>query len=243
MIREPFLSVVIPAYNEAERIPLTLLDIDKKLSTVSFPYEIIVVNDGSTDKTAEVVEKMAKTIPHLTLVDNAKNQGKGGVVRDGMRAAKGKYRIFTDADNSTSIDQFEPMLPFFKDGYDVVIGSRAVKGAHLEPPQPFYRRLLGRMSNLVIQLVNVPGIWDTQCGFKAFTAEAADAIFAKTRVNGWGFDIEVLALARSLGYRIKEMPVRWVNDAASHVKMSAYLKVFVENVRIRWWLITGVYGR
>jgi dolichyl-phosphate beta-glucosyltransferase len=237
----PFLSVIVPAYNEAERIPLTLLDMDKRLSEATFSYEILVINDGSKDKTAEIVEKMAKTIPHLVLINNEKNQGKGGVVRDGMLAAKGQYRIFTDADNSTSIEQFEKMLPFFADGYEVVIGSRAVKGAHLEPAQPFYRRILGRVSNLIIQAVNLPGIWDTQCGFKAFTAEAAERIFPLTKINGWGFDIEALALARSLGYRIKEVPVHWVNDAASHVKLSAYLKVFVENVKIRVWLIIGSY--
>lgn len=237
----PFLSVVVPAYNEAERIPLTLLDMDKRLSEANFSYEILVINDGSKDKTAEIVEKMAKTIPHLVLINNEKNQGKGGVVRDGMLAAKGQYRIFTDADNSTSIDQFEKMLPFFNEGYEVVIGSRAVKGAHLEPAQPFYRQILGRVSNLIIQAVNLPGIMDTQCGFKAFTAEAAKRIFPLTRINGWGFDIEALALARSLGYRAKEVPVRWVNDTASHVKLSAYLKVFVENVKIRLWLIIGSY--
>lgn len=237
----PFLSVIVPAYNEAERIPLTLLDMDKHLSEADFSYEIIVVNDGSKDKTAEIVEKMAQTIPHLTLINNEKNQGKGGVVRDGMLAAKGQYRIFTDADNSTSIDQFEHMLPFLKEGYEVVIGSRAVKGAKLEPPQPLYKQLLGRMSNLVIQAMNLPGIWDSQCGFKAFDAEAAERIFPLTKVNGWGFDIEVLALARSLGYRVKEIPVRWVNDTASHVRLSAYLKVFVENVKIRLWLIIGAY--
>lgn len=245
-MEKPFLSVVVPAYNEAERIPLTLLDMDKRLSEAGFSYEILVVNDGSKDNTAEIVEKMAQTIQHLTLINNQKNQGKGGVVRDGMLAAKGQYRIFTDADNSTSIDQFEGMLPFFEETaegrkYDVVIGSRAVKGAHLEPPQPFYRRILGRVSNLIIQAVNLPGIWDSQCGFKCFTAEAAERVFTLSRVNGWGFDIEILALARSLGFRVKEMPVRWVNDAASHVKLSAYLKVFVENVKIRYWLIIGSY--
>jgi dolichyl-phosphate beta-glucosyltransferase len=237
----PFLSVVVPAYNEAERIPLTLLDMDKHLSRANFSYEILVVNDGSKDKTAEIVEKMTKTIPHLVLINNEKNQGKGGVVRDGMLAAKGQYRIFTDADNSTSIDQFEKMLSFFGEGYEVVIGSRAIKGANLEPAQPFYRQILGRVSNLIIQAVNLPGIWDTQCGFKAFTAEAAERIFPLTKINGWGFDIEALSLARSLGYRVKEVPVRWVNDAASHVKLSAYLKVFVENVKIRFWLIIGRY--
>lgn len=240
-MEKPFLSVIVPAYNEAERIPLTLLDLDRLLSDANFSYEILVVNDGSTDNTAEIVSKMAKTIKHLVLINNEKNQGKGGVVRDGMLAAKGSCRILTDADNSTSIDQFEQMLPFFKEGYEVVIGSRAMRGARLEPPQPFLRRLLGRLSNLIIQVVNVPGVWDTQCGFKAFTADAAERIFSLTRVNGWGFDIEVLALARSLGYRVKEVPVHWVNDTASHVKPVAYLKVFVENVKIRAWLILGAY--
>jgi dolichyl-phosphate beta-glucosyltransferase len=237
----PFLSIIIPAYNEAERIPLTLLDMDKRLAEAGFSYEILVVNDGSTDTTVDIVEKMTKAIPHLKLLNDKKNQGKGGVVRQGMLAAKGIYRIFSDADNSTSIDQFEKMLPFFKEGYEVVIGSRAARGAQLDPPQPFYKELLGRLSNLIIQLVNLPGIWDSQCGFKALTAEAAERIFSQTRINGWGFDIEVLALARSFGYRVKEVPVHWVNDLGSHVKLSAYLKVFIENVKIRWWLMLGSY--
>lgn len=236
----PYLSIIVPAYNEAERIPLTLVDMDKRLSGADFTYEIIVVNDGSTDKTADIVEKMAKTIPHLSLINNAKNQGKGGVVRDGMLAATGKYRLFTDADNSTTIDQFQKMRPFL-DEYGVVIGSRAVKGAKLEPPEPFYRQMLGKGGNLLIQLFNLPGIWDTQCGFKCFTAEAAEKVFRKSRVTGWGFDIEALALARAFKYGIKEVPVHWVNSAGSHVKLSAYLKVFLENAQIRWWLLTGRY--
>ena len=237
-----YLSVVIPAYNEAERIPKTLVAIDAYLSRVSYPYEILVVNDGSKDNTAEVVEKMAKDIKGLILIDNKENKGKGGVTRQGMLAAHGAYRLFTDADNSTSVDHFEKMMPLFEDGCDVVIGSRAVKGARLDPPEPFYKQILGKAGNLVIQLVNVPGIWDTQCGFKAFTAVAAEKVFSLSRVFGWGFDIEILALARIFGYKIREIPVHWVNDAASHVTLAAYLKVFVENVKIRWWIWTNKYG-
>ncbi len=262
---KPFLSVIIPAYNEAERLPLTLVDMDKRLSGAKYSYEILVVNDGSTDNTAEIVQKIAPAIKNLKLIDNKENQGKGGVVKQGMLLAKGEYRLFTDADNSTTIDHFEKMLPYFKSSlragsrmntnegasrdtkvhekYDVVIGSRAVRGSKLEPPQPFYRQLLGKLSNIIIQLTNVPGIWDTQCGFKAFTAEAAEKIFSVSKVNGWGFDIEALALARHFGYRIKEIPVHWVNDAKSHVKLSAYLKTFVEDIKIRWWIISGAYGR
>lgn len=238
---KPYLSVIIPAYNEAERLPLTLIDIDRILSRANYSYEILVVNDGSTDNTADIVRKMADTIKNLKLIDNNINQGKGGVVRQGMLLAKGQYRLFTDADNSTSIDQFDKMIPYFGEGYDVVIGSRAVKGSRLEPAQPFYKQLLGKGSNIIIQIVNVPGIWDTQCGFKAFSEEAAEKIFSKTKINGWGFDIEALALARCFNYRIKEIPVRWVNSALSHVRMSAYLKTFWENVKIRWWIWTDKY--
>ncbi len=249
---KPFLSIIIPAYNESERLPLTLVDIDKRLSNVKYSYEIIVVNDGSTDNTAEIVKSMAEAIKNLKLIDNKANQGKGGVVRQGMLLAKGEYRLFTDADNSTSIDHFEKMIPYLsasngsgKEGefYDVVIGSRVVRGSKLEPAQPFYRQLLGKLSNIIIQIVNVPGIWDTQCGFKAFSEKSAEKIFAVAKINGWGFDIEALALARHFGYKIKEIPVHWINDAKSHVKLSAYLKTFVENAKIRWWIITGAYEK
>ena len=259
---KPFLSIIIPAYNEAERLPLTLVDMDKRLNGVKYSYEILVVNDGSIDNTGEIVKKMAPAIKNLKLIDNRVNQGKGGVVKQGMLLAKGEYRLFTDADNSTSIDHFEKMIPFLSakgplrqrseasgsayggknnEIYDVVIGSRAVKGSKLEPPQPFYKQLLGKLSNIIIQIVNVPGIWDTQCGFKAFGEKAAEKIFNVSKINGWGFDIEALALARHFGYRTKEMPVHWVNDIRSHVKLSAYLKTFVENVKIRWWIMTGAY--
>ena len=241
-MEKPFLSVIIPAYNEAERLPHTLLDVDKRLSEKSYSYEILVLNDGSHDRTADIVRRMAKTIKNLNLVDNVENQGKGGVVKQGMLIARGKYRLFMDADNSTSVDQFDQMIPFFEQGYGVVIGSRAVAGSVLEPSQPWYRRILGKGSNLIIQAVNLPGIWDTQCGFKAVTEEAAEAIFNSARITGWGFDIELLALANALGYKIKEMPIHWVNDTASHVKLSAYLKVFAENTKIRWWFLTGSYG-
>ncbi|MDO8664086.1 MAG: glycosyltransferase family 2 protein [Candidatus Liptonbacteria bacterium] len=242
---KPFLSIIIPAYNEAERLPLTLVDMDKRLSGAKYSYEILVVNDGSTDNTAEIVTKMAQAIKNLKLIDNRVNQGKGGVVKQGMLLAKGEYRLFTDADNSTSIDHFDKMMSYLTGGkgevYEVVIGSRAVKGSKLDPPQPFYKQLLGKLSNVIIQIVNVPGIWDTQCGFKAFSEKAAEKIFSVSKINGWGFDIEALALARHFGYSTKEFPVHWVNDAKSHVKLSAYLKTFMENVKIRWWIIMGAY--
>ncbi len=240
-MNEPYLSVIVPSYNESGRLPLTIVAMDAYLSKVSYPYEILVVNDGSSDNTSEVVRKMMADIKGLKLVDNTYNQGKGAVVKQGMLLAGGKIRLFTDADNSTSLDQIESLLPFFAQGYEVVIGSRALPGSKLSPPQGFVRRTMGRVSNLVIQVVNLWGIWDTQCGFKAFTAEAAVKVFQASRVVGWGFDIEILSLARECGYRIKEVPITWVNDAASHVGPSAYFHVFWENIKIRWWRWTGAY--
>ena len=152
-----YLSVIVPAYNEAERIPKTLLAMDVYLSKVNYPYEILVVNDGSRDNTADVVMKMAKIVKNLKLIDVKENHGKGSVVRDGMLAAKGDIRLFMDADNSTSVDQIEAMVPFFKEGYGVVVGSRAVKGAKLEPPEPFYRQLIGKALNLMVQVLLLPG--------------------------------------------------------------------------------------
>ncbi|MCX8016035.1 MAG: glycosyltransferase family 2 protein [Patescibacteria group bacterium] len=230
---KPFLSVIIPAYNEAERIPKTLLDMDKYLSQAGFSYEIIVVNDGSKDKTAEVVEKMRPLIKNLKLIDNKFNQGKGGVVAQGMLEAKGLIRLFADADNSTPIEQIEKFFPYFKEGYDVVIGSRAMKDSQLAVKQPFYRQILGRLGNLVIRLLAVPAIKDTQCGFKAFTEQAAEKIFSQLTIKRWGFDVEVLVIARLLGYRIKEVGIRWINDPHSKVKASAFLEVLTEVLKIR----------
>lgn len=240
---QPYLSVIIPAYNEAERLPLTLIDVDKHLSRAEYSSEILVVNDGSSDKTAEVVRKMSGAIKNLKLIDNEENRGKGAVVRQGVRLAKGKIRLFADADNSTSVDQFEKMIPYFREGYDVVIGSRAMRDSQLLPPQPFYRQILGKMGNIFIQVLLLPGIKDTQCGFKAFSDEAAEKVFALARIDGWGFDVEALSLAKNLGYRIKEVPVVWVNDVRSKIRASSYLKVLIETIKIRLWLWTGKYEK
>lgn len=238
----PYLSIIIPAYNEAERIPAALVAMDHALSRTDFSYEILVVDDGSSDKTAEIVSNMATVIRNLKVISLLENIGKGGAVRHGMLLAKGQIRLFSDADNSTSLDQFEKMIPFFKEGYSVVIGSRAVAHAELDPPEPLYRQLMGKGLNLVVQFLLLPGIWDTQCGFKAFTAEAAEAVFKESRIAGWGFDVETLALAKRMGFRIKEMPVRWVDDTRSHVRFSAGLQFLRDIIRIRVWLWRHEYA-
>jgi glycosyltransferase involved in cell wall biosynthesis len=238
----PYLSVIIPAYNEAERIPQALVAMDHALSKSDFSYEMLVIDDGSPDKTAEIVSRMAGMIRNLQVVSLPENLGKGGAVRQGMLMAKGQVRLFTDADNSTSLDQFEKMIPYFKQGYAIVIASRAVAGAKLDPPEPFYRQVIGKALNLIVQALLLPGIWDTQCGFKAFTAEAAERVFKESRIPGWGFDVEILSLAKSMGFRIKEMPVRWVDDSRSHVKFSGGLQFLRDIIRIRWWLWRGEYS-
>ncbi|MBI3046624.1 MAG: glycosyltransferase family 2 protein [Candidatus Harrisonbacteria bacterium] len=238
----PFLSVIIPAYNESKRLPLTLIDIDKHLEQQEYSYEILVVNDGSADQTAEIVNRFMPLIENLKIIDNKENKGKGAAVRQGMLLAKGTWRLFMDADNSTSIVEFNKMIPYFKEGYEVVIGSRDVRGARMLPPQAFYKRWLGDIGNLFIQALLLPGIWDTQCGFKCFSDEAAERIFHLTKIDRWGFDAEALALAKALNYQIKEMPVFWVNDPRTHVSWKTYLQVLWETVKVRWWLWQNAYG-
>ena len=239
-----YLSVIIPSYNEEKRISSTLLDIDKYLSDQDYSYEIIVVSDGSKDKTAAIVKKFSDLVKNLKLIDNKENHGKGWVVRQGMLAAKGKYRLFMDADNATTIDHFEKMIPLFKKGFKVVIGSREnkdAKGAKQAVSQSFLKRQLGNFGNILIQLLAVSGIWDTQCGFKAFTDKATNDIFKRCLIDRWGFDIEALAIAKKLGYKIGIIPVNWINDPDSKVSLKGYLNTFRELFKIKWNLIIHKY--
>ncbi|MCK4454007.1 glycosyltransferase family 2 protein [Candidatus Parcubacteria bacterium] len=238
-----YLSVIIPAYNEEKRITNTLKETNKYLSRQSYDYEIIVVNDGSKDKTAEVVECLRPDLKHLRLIDNKKNHGKGYVVKQGLLDAKGKYRIFTDADNSTSIDQIEKMWPEFEKGYEVVIGSRDIKGSVIAVPQSRWRIMLGNVFNLIVQLVSgLLGIWDTQCGFKGFTKKTVEDIFPKCKINRFAFDVEALVLAKKMGYKIKEIPVVWINSPESTVGFKSMVKMLLEVFQIRWNLISKRYG-
>jgi len=239
-----YLSVIIPAYNEEKKLPKTLKEIDKYLTSQRFKteYEIIVVNDGSKDKTAKVVEDLKSEIKNLRLIDNKKNRGKGVVVRQGMLEAKGEYRIFTDADNSTSIDQIEEMWPFFKEGYGIVIGSRDVEGAVLNPPQNLIRRFVGEGFKILRKLIL--GLWeieDTQCGFKCFSKRAAENIFPRCKIDKFAFDPEILILAQKMGYKIKEIPVYWKNDPESKVKFKSVIKMAIDLLKIRWNIITKKY--
>jgi len=241
---EVHLSIVIPAYNEEKKLPNTLPKIYDYLKKQSYNWEILIVSDGSKDNTAQVVKDLSSQIENLRLIDNKENHGKGYVVKQGMLSAKGKYRLFTDADNSTSIEQIEKMWPEFEQGYEVIIGSRDIEGAKLAVSQPWWRLMIGNAFNLLVQIMcGLWGIPDTQCGFKGFTREAAEDIFSRTRIARFAFDAEMLVIAKKMKYKIKEIPVFWVNDKRSSVKFKSMVKMAIDLFQIRLNMIKGIYEK
>lgn len=231
-----FLSVVIPAYNEEKRIEATLKRIVEFLRSKAYTWEILVVDDGSKDKTIEVAKNSVPDAA-IKIVKNPVNMGKGATIKNGLLAANGAFRLFSDADLSTPIEELDKMLPFAQAGYGVVIGSRALRDSKLEVRQPFYREMMGRTFNLIVRLLVIGNIKDTQCGFKLFTAAAAEKIFRLQQLSGFSFDVEILYLAKKLGFKIKEAPVRWINSTASKVSpIKDSAKMFLDIVKIRFFL-------
>jgi len=240
-----YLSLIVPAFNEAARLPRTLVRLHEYLSEQSYTYEILVVLDGPTDGTGDVVKRIGHEIPNLRVIDRSVNRGKGYTVREGMLAATGSIRLFTDADNSTDVCHFEQMRPLFEQGCDLVIASRNPKdsaGAQQMVSQVWYKRLFGKIGNLIVQGLTVRGVWDTQCGFKAFRADVAEQIFSRAKIDGWGFDIEVLALARALGCKLGIVAARWINDERSHFRLLDYVRVFGEIIEIKANFLTRKYA-
>lgn len=235
------LSVVIPAYNEEKRIEKTLLSVNEHLSKQAYDYEILVVNDGSKDKTAEIVNDLTGKLKGLKLINNKENHGKGWVVRQGMFSAQGDYRLFMDADNSTTVDQVDNFFPFFTQGYDIVMGSRRLKDSVIAVKQSWVRDFLGGIFRLIVHTLVPLGVKDSQAGFKIFSKKAAGTIFPKQTIFRWAFDVEVLAIANKLGFKIKEVPIKWVNDAESHVKLGGMIRMLFEVWRVRWNLWTRKY--
>ena len=237
------LSVVIPAYNEAENLPACLQKVHSVLNTLKLDWEIIVVNNGSTDGTDTLVKNRQKEIPNLRLIESQK--GKGHAVTRGMLDANGELRLFMDADNSTTIDHIERMIPYIKEGYSVVIGSLTEPGAKIVSggEEPLWKVLFGKLGNKWIQIFAVWGIKDTQRGFKIFTARAAKDIFPRLTIFGGGFDAEALAIARLRGYKIKEIPVTWNNGPDSKVTLWAYIQCLLETLQIFRNRLLGVYKK
>jgi dolichyl-phosphate beta-glucosyltransferase len=213
----PHLSVVVPAYNEEERIVPTLEALHEYYEAQDYPYDVTIVSDGSVDRTNEIVESFVADHPKFRLLAYTPNRGKGFAVRKGILEAPGELVLFCDADLATPQEETERLLEHVHAGADVAIGSRPLKESHLEKRQPFYRELLGRAFNRAVQTLAIRGIEDTQCGFKIFTRKAAKDIFARCKLDDFGFDFEALMVARDLGYRIDEVPIRWFHREGSKV--------------------------
>jgi len=211
------LSIIIPAYNEESTIAGTLREINSYIKDNAISSEIIVVDDGSWDTTKHVLNKLEPEIPNLKVLHHETNKGKGAAVRTGMLTARGERILFTDADNSTPITELPNLNKSLDEGFDIAIASRAVPGAVRVVHQPTYRELGGKLLNLFIRMFAVPKIRDTQCGFKLFKRRAAKTIFSMTFINRFSFDVEVLYLARKLGYKVAELPVRWTHHPDSKV--------------------------
>lgn len=239
----PFLSVIIPAYNEAKRIPLTLIDVDYHLAKAEFSYEIIVVDDHSTDATPTIVTKFAEMVKNLRLEKNPAERGYGNTIMAGMRAARGNWRLTMDADNAIAADEFFRILPYLglTHGYDIIIASRAEKGSKFEPKLPLGRRLAEWVLNRFTRLTLRSPIRDFLLGFRCFSAEAAGRIFQTARIGGWGGLAEGILLGERLGYRPKEIPARIAHIRGSHFKLRYYLQIAWGAVKIRWWLSRGKY--
>jgi len=238
-LSRPTLSVVIPAYNEALRLPATLARVREHLAGRGLAHEILVVDDGSTDATADLARAAGDVV---RLLRHEPNRGKGYAVRRGMLAATGARRLMTDADLSTPIEELARLEAEIDRGFDVAIGSRAVAGARIEVRQPAYREAMGRLFNRLVQALLLPGLSDTQCGFKLFTAAAAEAVFGPCRLHGFSFDVEALYLARRRGLRIAEVPIVWRNDAATRVGLGGGSAAFLDLLRIRLLALRGAYG-
>ena len=241
---QPVVSIIIPAYNEQSRIVPTLMAYDRVLARTGAPYEIVVVDDGSSDATCRVVEAVCAERPNIRLIATSPNRGKGHAVRVGMLAAHGAVRLMADADGSIPASEVGAVVnPVLSGKTDIAIGSRYTGTSKVAVAQPLWRRLWSRLVNKVIQASLVPGVRDTQCGFKALSAQAAQDIFSRCQIDGWAFDLEALALANRLGYSVREIGVAWSDDQRSRVNpLKDLLRVISEWRAIRKNLRSGVYG-
>jgi dolichyl-phosphate beta-glucosyltransferase len=248
---QPLVSVVIPAYNEERRLPQTLARVDDYFQSQSYLTEILVVDDGSSDDTARIVEAFAREHSRVRLIQND-HRGKGYTVRTGMLAARGHIVLFSDADLSTPIQEIEKLMPWFERGYEIVIGSREGLGAQ-RIKEPFYRHIMGRVFNFIVQMLTVRGIQDTQCGFKAFREDAARDVFARMQLYGdnakpirggmvTAFDVEALFIGFKSGYRIKEVPVQWRYGTETKVNpLRDSYRNFRDVLMVRWNDMRGMY--
>ena len=240
MEQEYLLSLILPAYNEEKRLDECMEKVAGYLASRNDPIEVILVENGSSDRTYEMACGYAERYPWLKVLQE-KKPGKGNAVRRGMLEARGKYRMFADVDFSMPVSEVDHFIPPTLSGYQVAIGSREVKGAvrYNEPPR---RHFTGRVFNLIVRILAVPGIHDTQCGFKCFSAEAAEKLFHLQRIDGWAFDAEVLFIAKKFGYPIIEVPVQWYYDGNSKINVIRdSFRMLKELLQIRVNYFRGAY--
>ena len=243
MSEEIYLSIVVPCYKEEKRLKKIIGAIKAYKKTKNFAIETVIVVDGSPDKTTDVARELTAEMDNVNIIDRQENRGKGYSVKEGVLAARGRYILFADADNSTPLQQVNKLLKF-TDGYDVVIGSRYCKDGRLAHPQPIHRIIGSRVLNIIIQLLAARGIKDTQCGFKLFERNAAQQIFSKQTFDRFSFDIELLAIARKLGYRVKEAGITWYDDPHSTVNpIKDGLAMIRDAWQVRKNILAGKYKK
>ena len=240
----PQYSIVIPAYNESARIPATLQSVLSYVRAQGWSTEVIVVNDGSRDATADLVREFARGAPEVRLIENPGNRGKGYSVRNGLLQALGEVVMFTDADLSAPIEEAQGLFAAIAQGADIAIGSRWLEKGRQTHRQPLYRQFFGRCFNAVTRAVMGLRFADTQCGFKAFTRTAAQTVFQLQTIEGWGFDPEILFIAVKRGYRIVEVPVSWAHDERTRMSyLKDGMKMLEEVAAIRWNALLGRYDK
>jgi len=245
-MENPYLSVVIPAYNEGSRkgagIREYLQSIKAYFENKDISYEIVVVNDGSKDNTAEVIESYKRSMPNLVFINRQKNKGKLFSVQEGLLKAHGQFRLFTDADGATPIDSLDKFWEHMKANENIIIGSRDLEQSKIEKHQPRIKELLGDAGNYLIQFtLGLYGIMDTQCGFKVLSKEVVEKIIPQMKAIRWGGDFEILALGKRMGYKIIEVPVTWIDSGQSTVGISGYFQTLKELFQVKWRLMMGKY--
>lgn len=243
--QQPSYSIVVPTYNEAKKekeMQEHFQSIQDYFEKIGETFEVVIALDGPTDETPELAKKYTEDFDNFRIIDRKENKGKGYTVREGLLAAEGKIRLFTDTDGATPIKMLDKMIPKLKQGADIVIGSRDLSESEVKKHQPKWKEWAGDFGNLLIQVgIGLYGVKDTQCGFKAFTEESVRDIIPRCTVDRWGLDFEILAIGKRLDYQIEEVPVEWLDRGESLVGISGYLSTFKDLWHVRWNLIKGTY--
>ncbi|MFZ2193680.1 MAG: glycosyltransferase [Candidatus Moraniibacteriota bacterium] len=244
MEQKPFISVIIPTYNEAvkeKEMEAHLNSIEAYFEKIGKSYEVVIYLDGPTDNTPELVKEKIKDKKNFWIIEEKENKGKGYGIRKGFLAAHGEWRLWTDMDGATPISNLDNFIPKFSEA-DIVIGSRDLKNSNVKKHQPRWKELLGDAGNFLIQfMMGLRGIYDTQCGFKAFKEDVVNEVFPRTKVCRWGIDFEILMIAKKLNYKIVEVPVVWIDMGYSLVGFKGYLITLRELFKVWWNNIKGVY--